>query len=227
MTPRPTHPACGRVLAQVLALCAPALLLGAAPALAQDAAHRIGGASFINRGPLQELLQKRPAPGGSIFVAIPQMSRRGDNTVYRPFCIPRITVVNSSPETVEELIVGVRYTDSGAKPVGSTVSRFMRLKSLREDDDESYHDHLKAANCDDLVGEVEVLRCVYDSGQDCSGNVRALGYGAVRLQLAAPTAAAAAAAAIAARLRSLVPGALPPASAPGGLPPLLVPKEKR
>lgn len=229
---RPDFLPCARSPARCVPPALVALVLCAgSPASAQEEGHKLGGGSHVDRGPLQQLLEKHEEKPGHIYLAIPQMSRRGENTAYRPFCVPRIMVYNSSQETVDELIVGVRYTDAGRRPVGSTLSRFIRLKAGRQDDDDSYHDHLKVRSCEELAGEVQVVRCVYHAGHDCTTDVRVIDYGAVHLQLAAPATGTAPAS----PGRNLPPGANGSAagadphrhSPARNLPPGVTPKEKK
>jgi hypothetical protein len=161
------------------------LLAGTGPVAAagdeNESEHALGSASNVARRPLQELVGK-PRAKGQVFVSIPQASMYGVNTAYQPFCSPFINVVNSSNETVEELILGIRYLTAERKDVGSTLSRFFRLKTGKRET-EFFFSSVKASNCVGLVGEVEVVRCVYQNGDECTDDVRALAFGAVRLQL--------------------------------------------
>lgn len=160
------------------------LLTGmAGGAAAQDVGHRLGSNNHVMAEPLQELVKRR-RPKGQIYVAIPQalVILANDGAVRRSVCSPQIQVNNSSNQTLEELVVGIRYRKQGQdRMAGSTIARFYVLKVGRQD-----LTHLSNAidigSCDSLSGELEVIECTYSNGIDCAADVRALAYGAIPLK---------------------------------------------
>jgi hypothetical protein len=164
-------------------LAALAALAGLLPvhAAAQDAAHHLGAGAFVSDQPLQELLKKR-RPKGLIYIAVPQammVANEGGNK--KPSCSPQIQLTNSSNQTLEELVVGIRYKKAG-KVIGSTLSRFYLIKTGKQDM-HLFPSVLDTSGCEDATGEAEVIQCLYDTGESCVHDVRALEYGAVPLKI--------------------------------------------
>ncbi|MDH0772683.1 hypothetical protein N5C96_04655 [Delftia tsuruhatensis] len=153
-------------------------------ARAQGVGHRLGSSNHVIEEPLQELVKRR-RPKGQIYVSIPQalVILANDGMNRRSVCSPQIQVNNSSNQTMEELVAGIRYRKQGNdKSAGSTIARFYVLKVGKQD-----LTHLSNAidvgNCDNLTGELEVIECTYSNGADCSADVRALAYGAIPLKI--------------------------------------------
>lgn len=152
---------------------------------ASEGDHSLGGL-LVQPRPLQDML-KDTRPSGPLYIAIPQAATYGLNTAYTSFCSPSVTLTNTSVETVDELIVGIRYFNRSRSggAVGSTVTRFVKVRPRRDSVD-FFTDALRLPSCDGLQGELEVLRCQYSTGSSCAGDVRPLGYGAIPLTLAGP-----------------------------------------
>lgn len=165
------------------ALCGCLTGAAPAPAWASDAASTLHG-SRVQPLALQELL-KYNRPSGPLYVSIPQAGTFGVNTAYAAFCSPSITLVNTSIETVDELIVGIRYFDRSRAGVvlASTITRFLRVRPGRDSVD-FFTDAIRLPTCSGLQGELEVVRCYYTDGRNCAGDVRPLGYGAIPLSAA-------------------------------------------
>jgi hypothetical protein len=160
-----------------------AALAGLLPvhAAAQDAAHHLGAGAFVSDQPLQELLKKR-RPKGLIYLAVPQaVMVANDGGNRKPTCSPQIQLTNSSNQTLEELVVGIRYKKVG-KIVGSTLSRFYLIKTGKQDV-HFFPSVLDTTSCEETTGEAEVIQCLYDTGESCAQDVRALEYGAVPLKI--------------------------------------------
>lgn len=166
---------------------AAALLLIAAPvALADEGDHALGSSTNVPKRALQELIGRgghAQHSQGSVYVTIHQASLYGENTVYRPFCSPTIYVINSAQETVGEFIFAIHYKGVDRKPAGSTITRLSLLKTGKQETD-YFHSSVKVNSCRGIVGDLEIIQCVYLDGTDCSDDVRALP-GAIQLQLAA------------------------------------------
>ncbi|HEY0844892.1 MAG TPA: hypothetical protein VGE12_05965 [Noviherbaspirillum sp.] len=174
------------LVGQCRLLCAAVFLFLAAwwPAsrsIAADGGHSLGAGSQVTGKPLQELI-KRTRAKGKVFLAIPQALMYGEGTGQRPYCSPQIRATNSSHLTVEELIVGIRYKGAGGKNAGTSVTRFFRVK-VGKQETHYFYSTITAPNCKGLTGEVEIVRCVYDSGDDCSGDVYTVEYGAIPLRI--------------------------------------------
>ena len=164
-----------RLLRNVLTvlLCGPLGCLAAGVSL--------GHSDKVEKQPLQELVRIKRAKG-NVFVEIPQALIFGlDSPRSQAYCSPQIRATNSSNKTVEELIVGIRYKDLESKVVGSTVTRFFLVK-VGNQDTHYFYSSLSAKYCGGLTGEVEITRCVYEDGIDCSPDVRASAYGAIPLR---------------------------------------------
>ncbi len=160
-----------------------AALTGVLPvqARAQDASHHLGAGAFVSDQPLQELLKKR-RPKGLIYLAVPQaimVASEGGNK--KPSCSPQIQLTNSSNQTLEELVVGIRYKKAG-KTIGSTLSRFYLIKTGKQDV-HYFPSVLDTSACEETTGEAEVIQCLYETGESCAQDVRALEYGAVPLKI--------------------------------------------
>jgi hypothetical protein len=177
--PMPPTPARARLLRIVLCGAGVALAL-ADPAVC--APHNLGSMSNLKRQPLQELIKVRRAPG-KLYVSIPQAELFGERTGYAPYCSPHVRTINSSNKTVEELLTGISYRNPAGRLVGSTTSRFFQLKVA--DMETHFFNSVGTNSCDGLVGEVHVLRCVYEDGSDCSADVVPVAFGAVPLSAAA------------------------------------------
>ena len=168
------------------ALLSVLLGLAAGPAAAEEyTGHRLGASSQVVRKALQEMLHQPSRSRGQIYLAVPEASIMGLQTAYKPFCLPRVQIINSSNETVGELIFGIRYGIPGNGTAGSTITRISRLEVGREFFDEAFAETLRADTCHGMMGEVEIVRCVYQDGGDCTADVRPLAHGAVPLQLTA------------------------------------------
>jgi len=149
-----------------------------------EAESELGAAAEVPKQPLQELVKKK-RPRGQIHVTIPQARVFGDGLPYRPYCSPQIRAINSSDKTVEELIIGVRYYGKENKEVGSTVTRFFRIK-VGKDETHYFYSSVNVNYCEGLTGELEIIRCVYDSGDTCVSDVRTVLYGAIPLHIVNP-----------------------------------------
>jgi hypothetical protein len=151
------------------------------PAHAQDANHHLGSAAFVSDQPLQELLKKR-RPKGLIYLAVPKaIMVANEGGTKNPSCSPQIQLTNSSNQTLEELVVGIRYK-KGGKIIGSTLSRFYLIKTGKQDV-HYFPSVLDTPSCEDTTGEAEVIQCLYDTGESCEQDVRMLEYGAVPLRI--------------------------------------------
>ncbi len=137
----------------------------------------LGAAEEVAKQPLQELVRKKRVRG-QIYVTIPQARVFGTGGPYRAYCSPQIRGINSSHKTVEELVVGIAYQGRDNKAVGSTVTRFFRVK-VGKDETHYFYSSINADYCEGLVGKIQVIRCVYENGVDCKGDVRVLPYGAI------------------------------------------------
>lgn len=147
-----------------------------AQAIAESA---LGSSAEIAKQPLQELVLKKRVRG-QIYVTIPQARVFGVGGPYRAYCSPQIRAINSSHKTIEELVTGVAYTGRDNKSVGSTVTRFFRVK-VGKDETHYFYSSINADYCEGLTGKMQVVRCVYENGMDCTEDVRVLPYGAIPL----------------------------------------------
>jgi hypothetical protein len=147
------------------------------PAYAQD----LGASAFVSDQPLQELLKKR-RPKGLIYLAVPQaIMVANEGGTKKSNCSPQIQLTNSSNQTLEELVVGIRYKKAG-KIIGSTLSRFYLIKTGKQDV-HYFPSVLDTLSCEETTGEAEIIQCLYDTGESCTQDVRALEYGAVPLKI--------------------------------------------
>jgi len=129
----------------------------------------------------EKLAQKRPR--GPVLVAIPLAYRYGtDPSNY--YCSPSIRVTNSSNSPVQEIIVGVAYRQRPGRDVGQTITRITDIDVGHQLTHFFYQ--LDTDNCFGVSGEVNVIRCVYENGQECVGDVRATAYGTIPLKLTTP-----------------------------------------
>lgn len=158
-----------------------ALLLWPAIPHALEGGHALGAGSQVASQPLQELLRRSRAKG-QVFLAIPQALMYGEGKGQKAYCSPQIRATNSSNKTVEEFIVGIRYMNGNGKPSGTSVTRFFRVK-VGKQETHFFYSTVTAPSCKGLTGEVDIVRCVYDSGEDCTADVRAVEYGAVPLRI--------------------------------------------
>lgn len=122
-------------------------------------------------------------PRGPLFIAVPSayvFGLQGGAT----YCSPSVHATNSSNAMVDELIVGIEYRTLAGQVVGRSVSRFDNLKIQQQD---SYHFYqLEVSHCKGLEGTINVLRCKYVNGDDCSKDVQATGFGTIPLQIKKP-----------------------------------------
>ena len=128
----------------------------------------------------QERLRKE-RPRGPVFVAIPIAFVYGIGGGSPVYCSPSIRATNSSNAVIEELIVGIDYLTEAGKPAGATITRYADLKVRRQDTHFFYQ--LTVSECRGIAGQVSVVRCVYSTGEDCSSDVQAIGFGAIPLRL--------------------------------------------
>ena len=171
-----TKPAGRRFVLKTLPILLAALLWQPSAAMAQSG-HDLGAASDVTPRPLQELVRKKREKG-LIYVTIPQAREYGEGSGYRAYCSPQIRAINTSHKTVQDMIVGIRYLARGRKDVGSTVTRFSRVK-VGKQETHYFYSTIDAGHCHGLTGEMEIIRCVYDNGVDCTEDVRTVAYGAV------------------------------------------------
>lgn len=185
MRAQPSHPrlaTAARVSRALLALLLATLLPAGG---AQEAGYQLGTSASVAAQPLQELIKKR-RPKGPIYIALPRalvMVREGANR--RPRCAPQVLVTNSSNQTIEELVAGIRYTKTDAKAAHNAGSTLARFHLLRVGKEELHYlaDALEVDDCANLSAEVEILHCAYDSGAACNDDVRAVAYGAIPMTL--------------------------------------------
>jgi hypothetical protein len=114
-------------------------------------------------------------------VAIPVAYRYGIGGDDRAYCSPSIRATNSSSEIIEELIVGIDYLTAAGKPAGATITRYADIKVRRQETHFFYQ--LAVSECRGIEGRVSVVRCVYSTGEDCSSEVQAVGFGTIPLRL--------------------------------------------
>lgn len=146
-----------------------------------SAENDLGFTAEVARQPLQELVRKK-RPKGQIYVTIPQARVFGEGSGYRAYCSPQIRAINASDKTVEELIAGVSYKAPNGKAIGSTVTRFFRVK-VGKQETHYFYSTLEANYCNGLSGEMEIVRCIYENGADCTDDVRTVEYGAVPMKI--------------------------------------------
>lgn len=142
---------------------------------------RAGAKEQLTVSPLQEAIGKERAPG-SVFIAIPIAYVFGLGVDRSPaYCSPSIRATNSAMLPIEELIVGIDYQTKDGTAAGATVTRYDKIKLDRQDT--HYFYQLPVSDCRGLEGKVTVVRCIYSSGKNCSGDVKAIGFGAIPLHM--------------------------------------------
>ena len=126
----------------------------------------------------EKLMQKRPrAP---ILVAIPLAYRYG-NDPQSYYCSPSIRVTNSSNSPVQEIIVGIAFRQRPGRDVGRSITRIVDIDIGAQETHFFYQ--LDTDNCFGVSGEVSVIRCVYENGEECVSDVRASQFGTIPLTL--------------------------------------------
>lgn len=119
---------------------------------------------------------------GPILVSIPVAYVFGLGGERSPlYCSPSVRATNGSNAVIEELVVGVNYQTAAGVPVGSSVSRFTNIKVKRLE--AHFFNQLETSKCSGLRGELNIVRCVYSNGEDCSSDIQAVRFGAIPLQL--------------------------------------------
>jgi len=155
---------------------------------AAQGSSELGAASEVPPGrSLQELLSRSRAlrelrKNNRVYVSIPQAEVFGEGSGYQPFCAPLLRAFNASSKTVEDLIVGIRFKTSNNKNLGSTIAHFTRMK-INAEATNYFYSTINADNCHGVSGEMEIIRCMYDNGMDCTHDVRTVDYGAVPMKI--------------------------------------------
>jgi hypothetical protein len=128
----------------------------------------------------RELIRQRDQ--GPILVSVPVAYVFGLGGDRSPlYCSPSVRAANGSNKVIEELIVGITYRSAAGTPAGSSVSRFTNIKVKRIES--HFFNQLETSKCSGLTGELNVVRCVYTTGEDCSHEIQAINFGAIPLQL--------------------------------------------
>lgn len=155
--------------------------LTAGLALLAPSEARAGTKEQLTEKSLQEVLSKERPPG-PVSIAVPLAYVFGMGGDRSPtYCSPSIRVTNSARLPVDELIVGIDYQTKDGRPAGTTVTRYDKIKLDRQDT--HYFYQLPVNDCRGLEGKVTVVRCVYSTGDNCSGDVQAIGFGAIPLHM--------------------------------------------
>ena len=125
---------------------------------------------------LQRVIQKQRSKG-PIYVSVPAayVFGLGADT----YCSPTVRATNSSHMPIEELIVGIEFR-SKAGDAGGSITRYSGLKV--GDQDAHYFYQLTVHDCKGIEGGLHVVRCKYSSGEDCTADVHAIGYGPIPLR---------------------------------------------
>ncbi len=124
----------------------------------------------------------KPRARGPVLVSIPVAYVFGLGSERSPlYCSPSVRAANASNAVIEELVLGLTYRTAAGHSAGSSTSRFTNIKVKRIES--HFFNQLEASNCTGLSGELTVVRCVYSTGEDCSGDVEAVGFGAIPLRL--------------------------------------------
>ncbi|MDD3483031.1 hypothetical protein [Azovibrio restrictus] len=124
----------------------------------------------------------KPRARGPVLVSIPVAYVFGLGSERSPlYCSPSVRAANASNAVIEELVLGVTYKTASGHSAGSSTSRFTNIKVKRIES--HFFNQLEATNCTGLSGELTVVRCVYSTGDDCSGDVETVGFGAIPLRL--------------------------------------------
>lgn len=127
----------------------------------------------------KELIRQRDK--GPIFVSVPVAYVFGMGGERSPlYCSPSVRAANGSNKVIEELIVGITYRSAAGSSAGSSVSRFTNIKVKRIES--HFFNQLETSKCSGLTGELNVVRCVYTTGEDCSDDIQAINFGAIPLQ---------------------------------------------
>ena len=135
--------------------------------------------SFIDKYGKQLIRERIKGP---VLISVPVAYVFGLGGDRSPlYCSPSVRASNGSNSVIEELIVGITYLNAVGARTGSSVSRFTNIKVKRIES--HFFNQLETSKCSGLKGELNVVRCVYSNGEDCSPDVQAIGYGAIPLQL--------------------------------------------
>jgi hypothetical protein len=130
----------------------------------------------------RELIRQRER--GPILVSVPVAYVFGLGNDRSPlYCSPSVRAANGSNKVVEELIVGITYRSANGSHAGSSVTRFTNIKVRRIES--HFFNQLETSKCSGLTGELNVVRCVYTTGEDCFSDIEAIKFGAIPLQLRA------------------------------------------
>lgn len=131
--------------------------------------------------PLQQVVRTERVRGPvSISVPVAYVFGIGsDRSAY--YCSPSIRAANSSNYPIEELIVGIAYTNDRGQPAGSSITHYANIKVGR--DDTHYFYQLATQDCRGLTGEVTILRCMYSTGEDCMQQTLVSPFGAIPLRM--------------------------------------------
>ncbi len=128
----------------------------------------------------RELIRQRDK--GPILVSVPVAYVFGLGGDRSPlYCSPSVRATNGSNKVIEELIIGITYRTATGSPAGSSVSRFTNIKVKRIES--HFFNQLETSKCAGLTGELNIVRCVYTTGEDCSPEAQAINFGAIPLQL--------------------------------------------
>lgn len=169
-----------RLAARLTLVC---LCASAPPSFAQDNdVNPLGTAATVPNEPLQELLNAR-RPKGPVYLSIPRAfgiatAQSGGNAA----CVPQILATNTSNQTLELLMVGIRYRKPNGQEAGSALLRFDIVKVGKEELNR-FTNPVAVHACAGVTADVEILRCTYDTGDSCLHDVKAVGYGAIPLTL--------------------------------------------
>jgi hypothetical protein len=159
------------------------LCASAPPCFPQDNdINPLGAAATVPNEPLQELLSAR-RPKGPVYLSIPRAF--GIATAQpdgKAACVPQILATNTSNQTLELLMVGIRYRKPNGQEAGSAVLRFDIVKVGKEELNR-FANPVAVQACAGVTADVEILRCMYDTGDSCLHDVKAVGYGAIPLTL--------------------------------------------
>ena len=130
---------------------------------------------------LQEVIYKERSRG-PIMVSVPVAYVFGLGWERSPlYCSPSVRASNASNAVIDELILGIDYKTANEGQVGSSVSRFTNIKIKRIES--HFFNQLNTGQCMGLRGTLSVVRCMYATGEDCSKDVQAVGFGAIPLRL--------------------------------------------
>lgn len=131
--------------------------------------------------PLHRVQRNERLPG-SIFIAVPVAHVFGTGGDRSPlYCSPSVSATNSSSKAIAELIVGIDFQSKAGQSAGASMARFTDIRVGQETVHSFYR--LPGGNCVGLEGQMEVIRCAYVSGEDCSKDVKPLSQGAIPLRI--------------------------------------------